>query len=114
MKVFTSIPPRRDGTVIVKLAGDTYTFHDDERYGVLSCDMPEEAVQVLLDNGDFFIGVSELLEADVDERTETVAGDDADEDDDGDENAPLIEESVFSASSQPLATTARPRGRPRK
>ncbi len=39
MKLVTLIPPRRDGTVIVREGADTFVFTPDER-GDLVCDVP--------------------------------------------------------------------------
>ena len=110
--VFTSIPARRDGTVVLNLDGKPFVFARDE-FEMLSCEIPSDVAHLIPDNGCFFSerpialspAVATVVEKDAD-------GDD--DDDEGDENGPLIEESVFSGSTPPVATSARPRGRPRK
>lgn len=53
MKLITSIPPRRDGTVVVSLAGCKCTFKADE-HGDLVADVDEPAaLQQLLATGNF-------------------------------------------------------------
>ena len=44
MKLFTSIPPRKDGTVIVRLDGASYTFRGEP----LECDVEDEGHAELL------------------------------------------------------------------
>lgn len=44
MKLYTSIPPRKDGTVIVRLDGSTYTFAGEP----LGCDVADEGHAELL------------------------------------------------------------------
>lgn len=110
--VFTSIPARRDGTVVLNIDGKPFVFSRDE-FEMLSCEIPSDVAHLIPDNGCFFSerpialspAVATVVEKDAD-------GDD--DDDEGDENGPLIEESVFSGSTPPVATSARPRGRPRK
>ncbi len=110
--VFTSIPARRDGTVVLNLGGKPFVFARDE-LEMLSCEIPSDVAHLIPDNGCFFSerpialspAVATVVEKDAD-------GDD--DDDEGDENGPMIEESVFSGSTPPVATSARPRGRPRK
>ena len=110
--VFTSIPARRDGTVVLNLGGNPFVFARDE-FETLSCEIPSDVAHLIPDNGSFFSERPVVQPPAVATVVEKAADDD-DDDDDGDENGPLIEESVFSGSTPPVATSARPRGRPRK
>lgn len=112
--VFTSIPARRDGTVVLNLGGKPFVFARDE-FEMLSCEIPSDVAHLIPDNGCFFSERPIVQPPAVAPVVEKTADGDGDEDDDeGDENGPLIEESVFSGSTPPVATSARPRGRPRK
>ena len=110
--VFTSIPARRDGTVVLNLGGKPFVFVRDE-LDMLSCEIPIDVVPLLPDNGSFFSERPIALSPAVATVVEKAADGD-DDDDEGDENGPLIEESVFSGSTPPVATSAKPRGQPRK
>lgn len=110
--VFTSIPARRDGTVVLNLGGKPFVFVRDE-LDMLSCEIPSDVAHLIPDNGSFFSERPIALSPAVATVVEKAADGD-DDDDEGDENGPLIEESVFSGSTPPVATSARPRGRPRK
>ena len=111
--VFTSIPARRDGTVVLNLGGKPFVFARDE-FEMLSCEIPSDVAHLIPDNGSFFSERPIVQPPAVATVVEKTADGDDDDDDDGDENGPLIEESVFSGSTPPVATSAKPRGRPRK
>lgn len=92
MLLETTIKPRRDGTVIARMDGDTYTFTAGED-GTLSCEVSDDAHVALL------VGTENFYPANSDDFALTVSlvADEGDEgvsepDDTGDENAPLIEE----------------------
>ena len=116
MKVFTSILPRLDGTVVARVGDTAYVFKADEE-GSLACDVQQEHAVELLKTGSFSTAVP--LSAAIFPTTQAKDTDDDagaggdDGDDEGDENGPLIEESAFPVSN-PIATSARPRGRPPK
>lgn len=52
MKLIATIPPRTDGTVIVRFPEGALRFADDGS-GSLVCDVPEARVAQLLDTGNF-------------------------------------------------------------
>lgn len=111
MRIFTSVPPRRDGTVIAEVNGNRYIFAGTGGCSVLSCDVAYDDVPALL-RTDNFHGAMLTFEDDRLEETGT-SGLDLD-DDEGDENGPLIEEPASAVSIQAKPTSAVMRGRPRK
>lgn len=53
MKIATTIPIRRDGTVRVHVSGATYVFKRDDS-GHAVADVPEEHAAMILDHEQFF------------------------------------------------------------
>jgi hypothetical protein len=111
MLLFTSILPRRDGSVIAEANGNRYTFAGDP----LSCEVQASDVPELLSTGNFH-GDMPAFEEEMfeDAFVSVVIGHYDDEDFEGDENGPLIEEPASSVAMPPIATSAVRRGRPRK
>ena len=99
MKLETTIPPRKDGTVIARFGEDVYTFTADN--GSLSCEVgKQEHVAFLLGTGNFY----PAREADYAAATELLKQDEEPEDEDEPEvSGPPVE-----------ANTPPRRGRPKK
>lgn len=101
MLLETTIKPRTDGTVIGRMPDKTGYMFSPGADGVLSCDVTDEGhIAWLIGTGYFYPASSE----DFGSAAELVAGDTpeipGDEgvpepDDEGDDNAPLIEEPVL-------------------
>ena len=96
MKLETSIPPRRDGTVLVRFGNDIlYTFAADAD-GALTCEVGDDAhVAVLLNTGNYYPADPESYKAaaaltagDADEEDDD-AGDADEEDDDAGDGMPV-------------------------
>jgi hypothetical protein len=103
MLLQTEIQPRKDGTVLAKACGSTYTFAADKN-GDLVCDVASDAaVAALLSTDNFF----PADESDSDAALALLTDSDGDKTDDGllpvDPNAPPIESNTPTAT-KPAAT----------
>lgn len=99
----TTIKPRADGTVIGRMPDKTGYVFTPGADGVLSCDVTDEGhIAWLIGTGLFYPASSDDFwnaSALVAGAAHEIAGDEGESepDDEGDENAPLIEEPVLNA-----------------
>jgi hypothetical protein len=112
MKIETSTPLRRDGTVIVSgLDGMRYVFKPEEETGMVVCDIEhQETLAYLLRIGTFFpanVSDHETAASLIDLLPDS-EGQDDDQDDDGDEDEDI------DPNAQPLEAGTPPAPRKKK